>query len=153
MSSTKTSATNEKTYNGGCHCGLIRYTVDLDFAKAQLTKCNCSICLKANLLIVRLQQPEKFKLLSPGSWADAGDLLFGQKTVHHYFCKTCGIHCVQQGTYEFKGVVQPILAINAVTLDQGQGVDFRKSKIAYWDGKTDNWEAGTKDEPFEGGCF
>jgi len=153
MSSTETSSTsNEKTYNGGCHCGLIRYTVDLDFTKAQLTKCNCSICLKANLLVVRLQ-PEKFKLLSPGSWADAGDLLFGKKTVHHYFCKTCGIHCAQQGSYEFKGTVHPIMAINAVTLDQGQGADFRKLKIQYWDGKTDNWEAGTSDEPFEGGCF
>ena len=34
-----------KTYGGGCHCGNVRYEVDVELR--EVLECNCSICSKA----------------------------------------------------------------------------------------------------------
>ena len=31
------------TLDGGCHCGAVRFTVDLPFGLASARRCNCSI--------------------------------------------------------------------------------------------------------------
>lgn len=153
MAST-TSGEAKKTYAGGCHCGFIRYTVDLDLSEPKASKCSCSICLKKNIMTVKIE-PAQFKLVSPSSLTDVGDYTFGSGWMHHYFCKTCGIHCFGQGTFVREGKENTHMAINAVTLDQDQdpAVDLRKFKFEYWDGKGNNWANGAKDEPFEGGCY
>jgi len=38
-----------QTYEGGCHCGRVRYEVDL--AIEQAISCNCSICRSRGLLL------------------------------------------------------------------------------------------------------
>lgn len=53
-----------------------------------------------------------------------------------------------------KGMVYEYFGINANTLDQPQeGLDLRKWKITYYDGLKDNWMAGEKSEPWEGGVL
>ena len=139
----------KKAYKGGCHCGFFRYTVELDLSEMKASRCNCSICLKLNMVMVKAD-PEGFKLEAPASIDEAKDYLFGTKKFHHYFCPTCGVHCYGVGEYTFEGKTFNHASVNVVTLDQDQ-VDLRKLKLVYWDGKGDNWAAGTKDEPFEGG--
>lgn len=145
-------APSKKNFSGGCHCGYIRYTADIDLTEPKASKCNCSICLKTNRLSLSVT-PEQFKLVSPSSFEDLADYTFGSKSQHHYFCKACGIHCVGKGSYVWEGKEVHNMSINAVTLDEDQGIDLRAFKVTYWDGRENNWGAGAQNEPYPGGCY
>jgi hypothetical protein len=77
----------EKTWQGGCHCGAVRFEVTADIV--EVTDCNCSICTKKGFLHL-IVEPEKFRLLKG---ADAlVTYRFNTGTARHTFCGTCGIH-------------------------------------------------------------
>jgi len=75
------------TYEGGCHCGAVRFRVIVDKHKAD--ECNCSICLKKGFLHL-IVPAEKFTLLQ------GADVLttytFNTGVAKHTFCRLCGIH-------------------------------------------------------------
>lgn len=76
-----------QTYEGGCHCGRVRFRVQADFAT--LGECNCSICMKKGILhlVVPL---ERFTVLQG---EDAlTNYQFGSHVAKHTFCRHCGIH-------------------------------------------------------------
>jgi hypothetical protein len=76
-----------KAYEGGCHCGRVRFRVVADLAG--VTECNCSICSKKGFLHL-IVSPSDFDLLSG---ADAlTTYRFNTGTAKHTFCATCGIH-------------------------------------------------------------
>jgi hypothetical protein len=77
----------ENLYEGGCHCGRVRFraTLDLD----DITDCNCSMCTKKGFLHAIIA-PEKFELLSGAD--ELTTYTFNTKTARHTFCRTCGIH-------------------------------------------------------------
>ena len=77
-----------KTYDGGCHCGAVRFRVTLDIA-AGTEKCNCTICLKMRLWSFKVA-PGAFQLVQ-GAEA-LRDYTYDSHVAHHYFCQTCGIH-------------------------------------------------------------
>jgi hypothetical protein len=52
--------TEPKTYQGGCHCGRVRY--EITTALVQVTECNCSICMKRGALWTFVKASQ-FKLL------------------------------------------------------------------------------------------
>jgi hypothetical protein len=82
-----------KTYSGGCHCGKVRYEVTTDLSG--VIECNCSICSKKASLLAFVP-PTQFKLLS--GEGELGDYQFRTRSIHHLFCKTCGIHSFARGT-------------------------------------------------------
>ena len=76
------------TYRGGCHCGAVRYRVDLDLSKP-VTQCNCSICSRTGTLLSFA--PASSFTLEKGE-DSLTDYQFKRKHIHHVFCKVCGVH-------------------------------------------------------------
>ena len=79
-------------HHGGCHCGKVKYEVEMNLEKA--LSCNCSICMKRGSLLDFVPE-SNFKLLSGES--DLTDYQFNKKLIHHLFCKTCGISSFATG--------------------------------------------------------
>lgn len=75
------------TYEGGCHCGAVRFRVRVEQHAA--LECNCSICEKKGFLHLIVPR-ERFTLLTP---EDAlSTYRFGTGVARHTFCRTCGVH-------------------------------------------------------------
>jgi hypothetical protein len=76
-------------YEGGCHCGAVRFRVLVYEQEHVVADCNCSICRKKGFLHLILP-PDRFTLLS------GEDALvtytFNTGVAKHLFCRTCGIH-------------------------------------------------------------
>ncbi|HEY2900922.1 MAG TPA: GFA family protein [Polyangia bacterium] len=82
-----------KTYQGGCHCGKVRYQVTTDLAR--VISCNCSICSKKAHLLTFVGT-DAFQLLQGED--NLTDYQFNTKNIHHVFCRTCGIQSFARGT-------------------------------------------------------
>ena len=81
----------KRTFQGGCHCGAVRFAVDLDLSRGT-DKCNCSICRLARAWFARASA-EDFRLLSGAE--DLTDYRFDTGQVHHYFCRRCGVRAFE----------------------------------------------------------
>ena len=114
-----------KTYTGGCHCGAVRYEVDL--ALERLIACNCSICSKTGSLLA-FAPATQFRLLSGGE--SLSDYQFNKHIIHHLFCKNCGIRSFARG---MSPSGQETVAINARCLDE---LDTGSVPIVNYDGKS-----------------
>ncbi len=114
----------EKTYEGGCHCGAVRYRVTL--ALEQAITCNCSICQKTGTTLT-FAPAARFTLLSG---EDAlTDYQFGKKRIHHLFCRHCGIRSFSRASGKDG---QPVIAVNVRCLD---GVDLAAIPTKQHDGR------------------
>jgi hypothetical protein len=114
-----------KTYTGGCHCGAVRYEVDME----ELTKglsCNCSMCGRAGSILA-FTSASNFRLLSGEE--QLTDYQFNRKIIHHLFCNVCGIKSFSRGTAPDGS---PTVAINIRCLDD---VDIHSLDIQEYDGK------------------
>lgn len=122
-------------HKGSCHCGQVRYQVSLDPSKAN--RCNCSICTKLGTTN-GIVKPDAFELLEGES-----SLATYGKFVQRFFCKHCGVHCFGKGHLEEVG--GDFVSVNLNTLDD---IDPNLLTVGYWDGRHDNWQAGTRPEPW-----
>ncbi|HUA53368.1 MAG TPA: GFA family protein [Candidatus Sulfotelmatobacter sp.] len=78
-----------ETYEGGCHCGRVRFRVAVDLAVTEIGECNCSMCVKKGILHLAVPR-ERLEILSG---ADAlTTYTFNTGTAKHTFCRHCGIH-------------------------------------------------------------
>ena len=111
-------------HSGGCHCGKVRYDVELDLG-APVISCNCSICSKFGTLLAFVA-PDRFTLRSGEDVLT--DYQFNTNNIHHLFCRVCGIKSFARGT----GPQGPMVAINTRCLDD---VDIDKLKVTRHDGK------------------
>jgi hypothetical protein len=123
-----------KTYTGGCHCGAVRFEVDVDIS-AGTGKCNCTFCTKARLWSVDAK-PEVFRLLCDET--SIVDYQLTNMVAHHTFCRTCGIR-------PFEWVDVPNMTgakyynINVACLDGVDVDELMAAPVTYYDGLHDDW--------------
>lgn len=143
-----------ETFHGSCHCGFITYDVKLELPENPVaSRCNCRVCLKSGYTGIRTS-PENFILKTPSNKADLPDYQWRSKEIHRYYCKTCGVHVFGEGVYRFGEQEVKFFSVNMITLDQPQeGLELSNWKIEYYDGRTDNWQAGLRNTPWPGGCI
>jgi len=128
---------NIKTHKGSCHCGHVKFEVDLDATKGSM--CNCTICTKLGLRAA-VTKPEMLRPLTDEAtmgcyeWGTVGK---------RYFCTTCGTHCYSRGFLAEMGGAFASINLNAI-----DDIDPYQVSLVHWDGRHDNWQVGPAAQPF-----
>ena len=111
-----TQSSDPITVNGACHCGAIRFTVELSEGLASARRCTCSICrmrgavaLTANLDGFVLQ----------GGADKLATYRFNTGVAEHHFCTSCGIY-----THHRRRSNPDQLGINAACIEGVSPFDF-----------------------------
>jgi len=75
---------------GRCHCGKVRFRVELRDApdRPEVLDCNCSICTMKGFLHLIVDE-DRFHC---DDLDEVSTYTFGTHTAKHMFCKTCGVH-------------------------------------------------------------
>ena len=117
---------------GGCHCGAVRFAVDLPEGWTALM-CNCTICsMKGNVMIdvplaaLRVIQGED----------RLGRYRFNTGVAEHRFCTVCGIQLFHKLRSE-----PDKYGVNAVCLDGIGRYDF--DELPVYDGQNHPGDTGT----------
>ncbi len=114
-----------QTYEGGCHCGGVRFRVTASLDR--VSECNCSMCTMKGFLHL-IVAPEQFELLG------GADLLatyeFNTRVAKHRFCRVCGVHAFYTPRSD-----PDKIDVNVRCLDD---VDLSSLTVSRFDGR--NWE-------------
>ena len=73
--------------SGSCHCGAVRFRVAAPIA--ELTTCDCSLCVKKNALMAKVPETA-LELLAGGDHLTRYQ--WNTRRAQHFFCKACGIY-------------------------------------------------------------
>ena len=111
-----------KMHTGRCHCGAVRFSVEIDASKG--TQCNCTICRRVNQVGASVK-PAAFQLLQ----GKESLTTYANRIGARYFCKVCGIESFAYGQMPDG---KPMAAINANCLD---GVEPRKLESHHHNGR------------------
>lgn len=116
----------DATYEGGCHCGRVRFRVKVREHRAVV--CNCSICSKKGFVHL-IVAPEDFTLATGEDALET--YTFNTGVARHRFCRTCGVHPFYTPRSHPTMVDVNVRCLDGAPLDAFAMTDF--------DGK--NWEA------------
>jgi hypothetical protein len=113
-----------QTYHGSCHCGAVKYSVQME-PVTSATACNCSICRRSGTLLAFV--PAAQFTLEQGQDALVS-YTFNKHHIDHNFCKHCGIKSFASGK---RPDGTSMTAINVRCVD---GVDVDALEVKHFDG-------------------
>lgn len=112
-------------YEGGCHCGAVRYEADLDIS-GDIVECNCSHC-QAKGFLLTFTGANSFTLKQGAH--KLTEYTFNKHRIRHQFCSICGVQSFAYGKRPDGG---DMVAVNVRCLD---GVVLDALKRAPFNGR------------------
>jgi hypothetical protein len=83
----------QRTHPASCHCGSVRFEVDLPNGLVDPRHCNCSMCRRRGAIVATADLGG----LRVTKGADRiREYQFNTKTAKHFFCPSCGIYTHHQ---------------------------------------------------------
>lgn len=134
MSQDAASTSSVETFHGSCHCGRVRFEVDLDLAAGTSGKCNCSYCAKQRWWSMTVK-PEALRVTAGND--SVRDYQFGTNSIHHHFCGTCGAHPFGRGFVPEIGGA--FASVNLACLDDLPPARLAKLPVRYFNGRDNRW--------------
>lgn len=119
------------TYRGSCHCGAVRYEVDLDLSEGTV-RCNCTSCTKSGWWTAYVK-PDAFRLLQGADRLTAfasGNPKVDEATT----CGGCGIRAYGHGDIPELG--GEFYSLNLRCLDDA---NLEGVQVVHLDGLHDTW--------------
>lgn len=113
-----------KLYKGSCHCKAVQFEVHLDLDNS--ITCNCSHC-EMKGVILKFVPASQFTVLQGEN--EMTDYQFNKKTIHHLFCKHCGVESFA------RGIGPDGSQMVAVNLRCLEGVDLSQLKSTMFNGR------------------
>lgn len=112
------------SFEGGCHCGAISFTVDAEVPTKALS-CNCSICRQKGLLLAFFPA-DKFRLTRGEDALRTYE--FNAHKIAHRFCETCGSQPFSAGKSPDGSEMR------AVNLRSVPSVNLERLELQHYDG-------------------
>ena len=114
------------TREGGCHCGRVRFAIDVA-EPAVVYECNCSICRRLAYLHLIVEK-SRFRLTSGES--ELREYRFNTRRATHTFCGQCGVKAFYTPRSHPEGV-----SVNARCLDDPSSVAMQVTAFdgAHWE--------------------
>jgi hypothetical protein len=123
-----------RTYQGGCHCGAVRYEADADLASGTL-RCNCSICAKARAWLIAVK-PEALRVKVGAE--ELTEYQFGARRIRHFFCRHCGVRPFSRAAGD---AGQGFVAVHIGSLEGVPDEELATAPITYVDGRHDDFRS------------
>ena len=80
-------------HSGSCHCGTVKFSVELTEGFATARRCNCSYCRMRGAVVVSAKLQD-LKILHGAEHLTRYQ--FNTKSAQHFFCSRCGIYTHHQ---------------------------------------------------------
>ena len=122
-----------KTYKGSCHCGDVRYEVELDLAQGT-GRCNCTFCMKTRAWAAMVR-PDSFRLVAGSSQGVAYHKHAEAPVKYH--CQRCGVLTHARGDADYMGGAY--VSVFVATLDDVSPEELLSGPMRFYDGLHNNW--------------
>ena len=109
-------------YSGECHCGAVRFEVNLSKGLTGARRCNCSYCRMRGAVVVMAEQGDLTIIEGDHNLTS---YRFHSRTVVHFFCRTCGIY-----THHQRRSDPTAFAVNVACLDGVSPFDFPEVPVS-----------------------